>query len=182
MPDRLRRDRHHLRRGHPLAAVAAKHLHEASGIPAPTAAWLQYIESGPGLTGIGALALALVLVLVLDEASMADDRAAARLIAEAARTGGLDHRRHPPGTAVPACRAVRSARARRRAAVWEASSWPQRSVRVCPIGAGASSGTTPDSGSARRDRARIAAVCRSTASVMAGSTRDGGAFWCAASA
>ncbi|MER7050481.1 MobF family relaxase [Streptomyces jumonjinensis] len=66
--------------GATLAAVAAKQLHDASGIPARTiAAWLTEIETGAGLRGID--------VLVVDEAGMVDDRAAARLMTEAARTG-----------------------------------------------------------------------------------------------
>ncbi|WP_331719562.1 AAA family ATPase (plasmid) [Streptomyces sp. NBC_01102] len=66
--------------GATLAAVAAKNLTDASGIPARTiAAWLLEIESGNGLRGVD--------VLVVDEATMVDDRAAAVLMAEAARTG-----------------------------------------------------------------------------------------------
>ncbi|MEW2267489.1 ATP-dependent RecD-like DNA helicase [Streptomyces sp. NPDC047853] len=66
--------------GATLAAVAAKQLHEASGIPARTvAAWLGEIENGNGLRGVD--------VLVVDEATMVDDRAAAVLMGEAARTG-----------------------------------------------------------------------------------------------
>ncbi|MFE1288624.1 MobF family relaxase [Streptomyces sp. NPDC058751] len=66
--------------GATLAAVAAKNLTDASGIPARTvAAWLGEIENGNGLRGID--------VLVVDEATMVDDRAAAALMTEAARTG-----------------------------------------------------------------------------------------------
>ncbi|MFF0486628.1 AAA family ATPase [Streptomyces sp. NPDC004435] len=63
-----------------LSAVGAQGLQDASAIPSRTvASWLQRIETGPGLTGID--------VLVLDEAAMTDDRSAARLLTEAARTG-----------------------------------------------------------------------------------------------
>ncbi|MFE4265362.1 MobF family relaxase [Streptomyces sp. NPDC056883] len=63
-----------------LSAVGAKGLQDASAIPSRTvASWLQQIETGTGLTGID--------VLVLDEAAMTDDRSAARLLTEAARTG-----------------------------------------------------------------------------------------------
>ncbi|MFJ8948295.1 hypothetical protein ACIRG4_34570 [Streptomyces sp. NPDC102395] len=57
-----------------------------------------------------------------------------------------------------------------------------QSVLLQPLPARA--GRVPGSAAnARRDSSRIAAVCRSTASVMAGSTRDGrAASWCAASA
>ncbi|MER6789521.1 MobF family relaxase [Streptomyces sp. NPDC000658] len=66
--------------GATLAAVAAKNLTDASGIPARTvAAWLGEIENGNGLRGVD--------VLVVDEATMVDDRTAAVLMAEAARTG-----------------------------------------------------------------------------------------------
>lgn len=66
--------------GATLAAVAAKQLHEASGIPAKTvAAWLGEIKNGNGLRGVD--------VLVVDEATMVDDRAAAALLGEATRTG-----------------------------------------------------------------------------------------------
>ncbi|WP_119580652.1 MobF family relaxase [Streptomyces europaeiscabiei] len=66
--------------GATLAAVAAKNLTDASGIPARTvAAWLGEIENGSGLRGVD--------VLVVDEATMVDDRAAAVLTTEAARTG-----------------------------------------------------------------------------------------------
>ncbi|TJZ41213.1 hypothetical protein FCH28_37655 [Streptomyces piniterrae] len=66
--------------GATLTAVAAKQLQDASGIPAKTvAAWLGDTEKGNGLRGID--------VLVVDEATMVDDRAAAVLMAEAARTG-----------------------------------------------------------------------------------------------
>ncbi|MET9820581.1 MULTISPECIES: MobF family relaxase [Streptomyces] len=66
--------------GATLAAVAAQQLHGASGIPARTvAAWLGEIENGNGLRGVD--------VLVVDEATMVDDRAAALLLGEAARTG-----------------------------------------------------------------------------------------------
>jgi conjugative relaxase-like TrwC/TraI family protein len=66
--------------GATLAAVAAKNLTDASGIPARTvAAWLGEIENGNGLRGVD--------VLVVDEATMVDDRAAAVLMTEAARTG-----------------------------------------------------------------------------------------------
>ncbi|MFD7914742.1 hypothetical protein ACFV30_29160 [Streptomyces sp. NPDC059752] len=49
--------------------------------------------------------------------------------------------------------------------------------RCCSMGAGASSATTTGSGNARRDSARIAAVCRSTAAAIPGSTRESGAAW-----
>ncbi|MFI1472391.1 MobF family relaxase [Streptomyces wuyuanensis] len=63
-----------------LSAVGAKGLQDASAIPSRTvASWLQQIEGGRGLTGVD--------VLVLDEAVMTDDRSAAKLLAEAARTG-----------------------------------------------------------------------------------------------
>ncbi|WP_331717664.1 relaxase domain-containing protein (plasmid) [Streptomyces xanthophaeus] len=63
-----------------LSAVGAQGLQDASAIPSRTvASWLQQIESGTGLTGID--------VLVLDEAVMTDDRSAAKLLTEAARTG-----------------------------------------------------------------------------------------------
>ncbi|WP_246213065.1 AAA family ATPase [Streptomyces abyssomicinicus] len=63
-----------------LSAVGAQDLQEASAIALRTvAAWLQRIDSGEGLTGVG--------VLVVDEATMTDDRSAARLLTEAARTG-----------------------------------------------------------------------------------------------
>ncbi|MFE7268533.1 MobF family relaxase [Streptomyces sp. NPDC057592] len=66
--------------GATLAAAAAKSLTDASGIPARTvAAWLQEIEGGSGLRGVD--------VLVVDESAMVDDRAAAVLMTEAARTG-----------------------------------------------------------------------------------------------
>lgn len=63
-----------------LSAVAAHGLTQASGIPARTvAAWIQQIRTGAGLTGVD--------VLVVDEATMVDDRSAAVLMREAARTG-----------------------------------------------------------------------------------------------
>ncbi|NYV74528.1 MobF family relaxase [Streptomyces sp. UH6] len=63
-----------------LSAVGAQGLQEASAIPSRTvAAWLQRIDSGEGLTGVD--------VLVVDEATMTDDRSAAKLLTEAARTG-----------------------------------------------------------------------------------------------
>ncbi|MGW2112676.1 MobF family relaxase [Streptomyces sp. NPDC001948] len=63
-----------------LSAVGATGLQDASAIPSRTvASWLQQIETGKGLTGID--------VLVLDEAAMTDDRSAAKLLTEAARTG-----------------------------------------------------------------------------------------------
>ncbi|WP_262062616.1 MobF family relaxase [Streptomyces sp. STR69] len=63
-----------------LSAVAAQSLYGVSGIPSKTiAAWLGEIENGEGLRGID--------VLCIDEATMVDDRAAAALMAEAARTG-----------------------------------------------------------------------------------------------
>jgi conjugative relaxase-like TrwC/TraI family protein len=63
-----------------LSAVGAQGLQEASAIPSRTvAAWLQRIDSGEGLTGVD--------VLVVDEATMTDDRSAAKLLQEAARTG-----------------------------------------------------------------------------------------------
>ncbi|MER0450191.1 AAA family ATPase, partial [Streptomyces sp. Edi4] len=66
--------------GAALAAAAAQNLTDASGIPARTvAAWVQQIEGGSGLHGVD--------ILVVDEATMVDDRAAAVLMAEAARTG-----------------------------------------------------------------------------------------------
>ncbi|MFE2045945.1 MobF family relaxase [Streptomyces sp. NPDC059477] len=66
--------------GATLTAVAAKGLADASGIPSRTvAAWLKEIRDGRGLRGVD--------VLVVDEATMVDDRSAAALMAEAARTG-----------------------------------------------------------------------------------------------
>jgi len=66
--------------GATLTAVAAKGLTDASGIPARTvAAWLKEIRDGAGLRGVD--------VLVVDEATMVDDRSAAALMTEAARTG-----------------------------------------------------------------------------------------------
>lgn len=66
--------------GATLAAVAAKNLTDASGIPTRTVAgWLAAIERGTGLRGVD--------VLVVDEATMVDDRAAAVLMTEAAKTG-----------------------------------------------------------------------------------------------
>ncbi|MGW7460990.1 MobF family relaxase [Streptomyces sp. NPDC054797] len=63
-----------------LSAVGAQGLQDASAIPSRTvASWLKRIESGEGLTGID--------VLVIDEAVMTDDRSAAKLLTEAARTG-----------------------------------------------------------------------------------------------
>ncbi len=63
-----------------LSAVGAKGLQDASAISSQTvASWLQRIDDGRGLAGID--------VLVLDEAAMTDDRSAARLLTEAARTG-----------------------------------------------------------------------------------------------
>ncbi|MFJ4013967.1 MobF family relaxase [Streptomyces sp. NPDC090026] len=63
-----------------LSAVGAQGLQDASAIPSRTvASWLRRIESGEGLTGID--------VLVVDEAVMTDDRSAAMLLTEAARTG-----------------------------------------------------------------------------------------------
>lgn len=63
-----------------LSAVGAQALQSASAIPSRTvASWLKQIETGKGLAGID--------VLVLDEAVMTDDRSAAKLLAEAARTG-----------------------------------------------------------------------------------------------
>ncbi|MFI0901829.1 MobF family relaxase [Streptomyces sp. NPDC020983] len=63
-----------------LSAVAAQGLADASGIPSRTvASWLQRIRDGKGLAGVD--------VLVVDEATMVDDRSAAALLAEAARTG-----------------------------------------------------------------------------------------------
>ncbi|MEF2530008.1 MobF family relaxase [Streptomyces sp. CS62] len=63
-----------------LSAVGAKGLQDASAIPSRTvASWLQQIDAGRGLTGIN--------VLVVDEAVMTDDRSAAKLLTEAARTG-----------------------------------------------------------------------------------------------
>ncbi|MFJ3184429.1 MobF family relaxase [Streptomyces sp. NPDC086796] len=63
-----------------LSAVGAQGLQDASAIPSRTvASWIQQIETGRGLAGID--------VLVLDEAAMTDDRSAAKLLTEAARTG-----------------------------------------------------------------------------------------------
>ncbi|MEU9654977.1 MobF family relaxase [Streptomyces chartreusis] len=63
-----------------LSAVAAQSLYGVSGIPSKTiATWLGEIDSGKGLRGID--------VLCIDEATMVDDRTAAVLMAEAARTG-----------------------------------------------------------------------------------------------
>lgn len=59
---------------------------------------------------------------------------------------------------------------------WDTSAARRRLARTFSIGAGASSETTSGSGNARRDSDRIAAVCRSTASAMAGSIRDGDAI------
>jgi conjugative relaxase-like TrwC/TraI family protein len=63
-----------------VSAVAAQGLADASGIPARTiASWLKRIDDGQGLAGVD--------VLVVDEATMSDDRSAAKLVTEAARTG-----------------------------------------------------------------------------------------------
>lgn len=70
----------HTYAGATVSAVAAKSLDDASGIPARSiASWLQQIRDGSGLTGID--------VLVVDEATMSNDRQAAVLMTEAARTG-----------------------------------------------------------------------------------------------
>ncbi|MDN3262890.1 MobF family relaxase [Streptomyces sp. CSDS2] len=70
----------HTYAGATVSAVAAKSLADASGIPARSiASWLQQIRDGNGLTGID--------VLVVDEATMSNDRQAAALFKEAARTG-----------------------------------------------------------------------------------------------
>lgn len=70
----------HTYAGAAVSAVAAKSLEDASGIPARSiAAWLQQIRDGNGLSGVD--------VLVVDEATMSDDRQAAALMTEAARTG-----------------------------------------------------------------------------------------------
>lgn len=70
----------HTYAGATVSAVAAKSLDDASGIPARSiASWLQQIRDGSGLTGID--------VLVVDEATMSNDRQAAALMTEAARTG-----------------------------------------------------------------------------------------------
>ncbi|MEU2076603.1 MobF family relaxase [Streptomyces sp. NPDC013489] len=70
----------HTYAGATVSAVAAKSLDDASGIPARSiASWLQQIRDGNGFTGID--------VLVVDEATMSNDRQAAALMKEAARTG-----------------------------------------------------------------------------------------------
>ncbi|MGW8730557.1 MobF family relaxase [Streptomyces sp. NPDC055808] len=70
----------HTYAGATVSAVAAKSLDDASGIPARSiASWLQQIRDGNGLTGVD--------VLVVDEATMSNDRQAAALMKEAARTG-----------------------------------------------------------------------------------------------
>lgn len=70
----------HTYAGATVSAVAAKSLDDASGIPARSiASWLQQIRDGKGLSGID--------VLVVDEATMSNDRQAATLFTEAARTG-----------------------------------------------------------------------------------------------
>jgi conjugative relaxase-like TrwC/TraI family protein len=70
----------HTYAGATVSAVAAKSLDDASGIPARSiASWLQQIRDGNGLTGVD--------VLVVDEATMSNDRQAAALMTEAARTG-----------------------------------------------------------------------------------------------
>ncbi|MFD7867593.1 MobF family relaxase [Streptomyces sp. NPDC059783] len=70
----------HTYAGATVSAVAAKSLDDASGIPARSiASWLQQIRDGNGLTGLD--------VLVVDEATMSNDRQAAALLTEAARTG-----------------------------------------------------------------------------------------------
>ncbi|MEW1723862.1 MobF family relaxase [Streptomyces sp. NPDC093109] len=66
--------------GATVSAVAAKSLNDSSGIPARSiASWLMQIRDGKGLSGID--------VLVIDEATMSNDRQAAALMTEAARTG-----------------------------------------------------------------------------------------------
>ncbi|MFD5899631.1 MobF family relaxase [Streptomyces sp. NPDC060366] len=63
-----------------LSAVGAQNLSNASGIPSKTiAAWLKDVDGGKGLRGVD--------VLVVDEATMVDDRSAAVLMTEAAKTG-----------------------------------------------------------------------------------------------
>ncbi|MFI7020136.1 AAA family ATPase [Streptomyces sp. NPDC050164] len=70
----------HTYAGATVSAVAAQSLQDASGIPARSiASWLQQIRDGNGLTGVD--------VLVVDEATMSNDRQAAALMREAARTG-----------------------------------------------------------------------------------------------
>ncbi|WP_329564526.1 AAA family ATPase (plasmid) [Streptomyces uncialis] len=70
----------HTYAGATVSAVAAQSLTDASGIPARSiASWLQQIRDSKGLTGID--------VLVIDEATMSNDRQAAALMTEAARTG-----------------------------------------------------------------------------------------------
>ncbi|MFI8888256.1 MobF family relaxase [Streptomyces sp. NPDC053813] len=70
----------HTYAGATVSSVAAKSLDDASGIPARSiASWLKQIRDGNGLTGID--------VLVVDEATMSNDRQAAALMTEAARTG-----------------------------------------------------------------------------------------------
>ncbi|WP_331721785.1 relaxase domain-containing protein (plasmid) [Streptomyces sp. NBC_01102] len=70
----------HTYAGATVSAVAAKSLDDASGIPARSiASWMQQIRDGKGLSGID--------VLVVDEATMSNDRQAAALFTEAARTG-----------------------------------------------------------------------------------------------
>ncbi|WP_331764354.1 MobF family relaxase [Streptomyces sp. NBC_01506] len=63
-----------------LSAVGAQNLSNASGIASKTiAAWLKDVDGGKGLRGVD--------VLVVDEATMVDDRSAAVLMTEAAKTG-----------------------------------------------------------------------------------------------
>ncbi|MFJ8745793.1 AAA family ATPase [Embleya sp. NPDC127516] len=62
------------------ASVAAENLFNEAAIPSHSiASWLARIDRGQGLAGVD--------VLVVDEAAMVDDRAMARLVVEAARTG-----------------------------------------------------------------------------------------------
>ncbi|WP_055522903.1 MobF family relaxase [Streptomyces graminilatus] len=69
----------HTYAGATVSAVAAKSLQDASGIPARSiASWLRQIRDGNGLAGVD--------VLVVDEATMSNDRQAAALMREAART------------------------------------------------------------------------------------------------
>jgi len=66
--------------GAAMMAVAAQNLQAESGITSTTvASWLLRIQDGEGLAGID--------VLVVDEAAMADDRTAAKLLAHTAETG-----------------------------------------------------------------------------------------------
>ncbi len=87
------------------------------------------------------------------------------------------------GVSWPAALAARSWRAMRSAAAWEASASRRRWARAVSSGFGPPSGSGSGSGETRRLSSRIAQVCRSTASEMAGSARRAGVTaWWAASA